>query len=312
MNTITRLEIELFTSTSKPLKLKNPLLLASGTCGYAVELDNFTDLQAPGAFISKGTTLTSREGNPQPRIAETGNGMLNAIGLENIGVDALIKEKAPIWHKSGITVIVNIAGSTVDEYSELAARLDGVSGVAGIEVNISCPNVQAGGLEFGLKPETASAVTAAVRKATSLPVIVKLSPGSGCTADIAQAVTSAGADAITLINTFKGMAIDIHKRKPLLGNITGGLSGPALKPIALSMVYEVAGIVDIPLIACGGISTAQDAIEFIMAGASAFQVGTAFMIDPSVPSRIISDLDNFFVEQDIEHVDEIKGCAQVK
>jgi dihydroorotate dehydrogenase (NAD+) catalytic subunit len=312
MNTITRLKIELFTSTSKPLKLNNPLLLASGTCGYAVELDNFTDLQAPGAFISKGTTLAPREGNPQPRIAETGNGMLNAIGLENIGVDALIKEKAPIWHKSGITVIVNIAGSTVDEYSELAARLDGVSGVAGIEVNISCPNVQAGGLEFGLKPETASAVTAAVRKATSLPVIVKLSPSSGCTADIAQAVTSAGADAITLINTFKGMAIDIHKRKPLLGNITGGLSGPALKPIALSMVYEVAGIVDIPIIACGGIATAQDAIEFIMAGASAFQVGTAFMIDPSVPSKIISDLDNFFTEQGIKHVDEIKGCARIK
>lgn len=307
----TNLEIELFEQTGKRLKLKNPLLLASGTCGYAVELDSFMDLSSPGAFISKGTTLHAREGNSQPRIAEVGNGILNAIGLENIGIEALVKDKAPAWQRLGIKVFVNVAGSTIDEYSDVAMRLDGVGGIAGIELNISCPNVKAGGVEFGLKPETAAAVTTAVRKATTLPLIVKLSPGSGCTGEIAQAVAYAGADAVTLINTFKGMSIDIQKRKPLLGNVTGGLSGPALKPVALAMVYDIARLIDIPIIACGGISTAEDAIEFIMAGASAFQVGTAFMIDPSIPSKIISGIQQFLSEQGINNVAGIKGCAQI-
>ncbi|MDD5485994.1 MAG: dihydroorotate dehydrogenase [Dehalococcoidales bacterium] len=306
------LEIELFKQTGKPLKLKNPLLLASGTCGYAIELNDFTDLTVPGAFISKGTTLHAREGNPQPRIAEVKNGMLNAIGLENIGTNALVTEKAPAWQKMGLTVFVNIAGSTIDEYAEIAMRLEGVEGIAGIEINISCPNVQAGGVEFGLKPETATAVTSAVRKKTTLPIIVKLSPGSGRTGEIAQATASAGADAVTLINTFKGMVIDIGKRRPLLGNITGGLSGPALKPVALSMVYEAAGLIDIPIIACGGISSAEDAIEFLMAGASAFQVGTAFMTEPSLPSKILSEIYKFFSEQNINNVEEIRGCARTR
>lgn len=306
----TNLEIELFTQTGKPLKLKNPLLLASGTCGYVCELESFTDLSIPGGFIAKGTTLHPREGNPQPRIAETENGMLNAIGLENIGVEALVKEKAPVWENLGITVFANIAGSTIDEYSAVAESLEGVKGIAGVELNISCPNVKAGGVEFGLNPKMAAEITAAVRKATTLPLIVKLSPGSGRTTEIAQAVASAGADAITLINTFRGMAIDTSRRKPLLGNVTGGLSGPVLKPVALAMVYEAAGIVDIPVIACGGISSAEDAIEFIMAGASAFQVGTAFMVDPGLPSKILSSLEKFLSEQGIKDVAEIKGCAR--
>lgn len=307
----TNLAIELFKQTGKPLKLKNPLMLASGTCGYAIELESFTDLSIPGAFIAKGTTLHARNGNPQPRIAEVESGMLNAIGLENIGVEALIKNKAPAWEKLGLTVFVNIAGSSIEEYSAVASRLEGVKGIAGIELNISCPNVKAGGIEFGLSPKTAAEVTAAVRNTTNLPLIVKLSPGSGCTAEIARAVADAGADAITLINTFKGMSIDIQKRKPLLGNITGGLSGPVLKPVALSMVYEAAGQVDIPVIACGGISTSEDAIEFIMAGASAFQVGTGFMIDPALPYRIISGIEQFFSGQGIRSVEEIKGCARI-
>jgi len=307
-----RLEIELFARAGKPLRLRNPLLLASGTCGYAIELEGFTDISIPGGFIAKGTTLDPREGNLQPRIAETENGMLNAIGLENIGVDALIKEKAPAWEKLGITVFVNIAGSTIDEYSAVASRFEGVKGIAGIELNISCPNVKAGGAEFGMNPQMAAAVTSSVIKATSLPLIVKLSPGSGRTTKIAEAVAAAGADAITLINTFKGMKIDIAKRKPLLGNITGGLSGPVLKPVALAMVYEASGILDIPVIACGGISSAEDAIEFIMAGASAFQVGTAFMVDPGIPSKILTDMEEFFSAQGIKDVAEIKGCVQIR
>jgi dihydroorotate dehydrogenase (NAD+) catalytic subunit len=304
------LSVNLAPVNKKGLILKNPLLLASGTCGYISEIEKFADLNVPGAFVSKGTTLKPREGNPQPRIVEVDGGILNAIGLENIGVEAVVNQKAPQWKDLDISVLVNIAGSSIDEYAEVAGRLEDVPGIAGIELNISCPNVRSGGIEFGIEPEMAGAVTQAVKKITSQPLVVKLAPVQGRIDQIAKAVAAAGADAITLINTFKGMAIDIHKRRPLLGNITGGLSGPVLKPVALAMVYEVAGMVEIPVIACGGVSTAEDAIEFIMAGASAFQVGTAFMVDPGLPSRIVSGIERFLNEQGVCDVAEIRGCAR--
>ncbi|TET67249.1 MAG: dihydroorotate dehydrogenase, partial [Dehalococcoidia bacterium] len=247
------------------LLLANPVMTAAGTFGYGTEYSHLFDIQKLGAIVCKGTTLEPRDGNPQPRLAETASGLLNSIGLQNIGVKTLIKEKAPIWASWRVPVIVNIAGETVDDYTRLAHELDGVAGVSGLEVNVSCPNVKAGGAEFGAIPESAAKVTAAVRAATSLPVLVKLTPNTGDIVRIAVAVAEAGADAISLINTVKGMAIDIATRRPLLGNKTGGLSGPAIKPIALAMIYEVAGAVELPIVGCGGITTGSDAIEFIMA-----------------------------------------------
>jgi dihydroorotate dehydrogenase (NAD+) catalytic subunit len=236
--------------------------------------------------------------------------MLNSIGLQNIGVGALIKEKAPVWAKWQIPVIVNIAGETVDDYARLAAMLDEVAGVSAIEVNISCPNVKFGGAEFGAKAESAARVTAAARKETSLPLIVKLTPNTGDIAGVAAAVAAAGADAVSLINTLKGMAIDIYKRQPLLGSITGGLSGPAVKPVALAMVYEVAAAVDLPVIGCGGIANARDAIEFLMAGASAVQVGTAALVNPGAPLDIARDIEQFMSEKGIEDIKELIGAAR--
>ena len=269
------LSVQLAPQNKKGLKLANPVMTASGTFGYGMEYEHLFDIQKLGAIVCKGTTLEPRDGNPQPRIIETAGGMLNSIGLQNIGVDALIKEKAPVWAGWQVPVIVNIAGRTIDDYAALAAKLDKVAGVAGLEVNISCPNVKAGGAEFGANAESAAKVTGVVRKATSLPVIVKLTPNTGEIVHIAEAVVAAGADALCLINTVKGMAINIKTRKPMLGNGYGGLSGPAIKPVALYMVYEVAKAVNIPIIGCGGITNAEDAIEFFMAGATAIEVGTA-------------------------------------
>lgn len=293
----------------RSLFLSNPVITASGTFGYGTEDTHLFDVQQLGAIVCKGTTLKPRTGNPQPRLTETPSGMLNAIGLENIGIDALIKEKAPLWKEWQVPVIVNIAGESIEEYAEIAGKLDKVEGISGIEVNISCPNVQAGGAEFGVHPGTASAVTAAVRKATSLPVIVKLTPNTAEIKAIALAVTEAGADALTLINTLKGMAIDIYSRKPVLGNITGGLSGPAIKPVALYMVFEVSKLVDIPVIGCGGIASATDAIEFIMAGASAVQVGTAGFNNPRSPVEIINGIEEFMIEKGIDSISDIVGVA---
>jgi len=285
-------------------------MTASGTCGYGTEEDYPFDIQQLGALICKGTTLEAREGNVQPRIIETTGGMLNSIGLQNAGVDELIEKKAPVWEKWRVPVIVNIAGETVNEYAELAAKLDAVAGVSALEINISCPNVKAGGAEFGARAEPAALVTAAVRKATSLPVIVKLTPNSCNVTEVALAVAEANADAVSLINTLKGMAIDIEKRQPLLGSITGGLSGPAIKPVALAMVYEVAAAVDIPVIGCGGISSAGDAIEFIMAGASAVQVGTAGLVDPGTPLDILQGMERFMSEKGIKDIKEIIDAAR--
>jgi len=289
-------------------------MTASGTCGYGMEdnqeeYSHLVGTEKLGAIICKGTTLKPRDGNPQPRLAETASGLLNSIGLQNIGVDALIKEKAPIWSGWRVPVIVNIAGDTIDDYAQLAGKLDGVAGVSGLEVNISCPNVKAGGAEFGANPESAAEVTAAVRAATSLPVLVKLTPNTTDIARVATAVAEAGADALTLINTLKGIAIDISRRRPLLGNITGGLSGPAIKPVALYMVYEVAKTVNLPLIGCGGITTASDAIEFIMAGASAVQIGTAGMVNPSAPLDVLNGIKEFMEKEGMEDIAELIGVA---
>jgi len=290
--------------------LANPVMTASGTFGYGTEYSHLLDIQQLGAIVCKGTTLEPRDGNPQPRLAETACGVLNSIGLQNIGVNALIKEKAPIWASWRVPVIVNIAGETIDDYIQLAGKLDGVAGISAIEVNISCPNIKAGGAEFGANPESAAEVTAAVKAATSRPILVKLTPNTSDIARVAMAVAEAGADAISLINTLRGMAIDITTRRPLLGNITGGLSGPAIKPVALYMVYEVAGAVEVPVIGCGGITTASDAIEFIMAGASAIQVGTASFTSPRAPLDVLEGIEQFMKKEGIKDIAELIGTAR--
>lgn len=290
--------------------LANPVMTASGTFGYGTEYSHMFDIQKLGAIVCKGTTLEPRDGNPQPRLAETACGLLNSIGLQNIGVKALIKEKTPIWASWRVPVIVNIAGETIDDYVQLAGELDGVAGVRAIEVNISCPNIKAGGAEFGANPKSAAEVIAAVKVATSLPVLVKLTPNTSDIAKIAVAVAEAGADAISLINTLKGMAIDISQRRPLLGNITGGLSGPAIKPVALYMVYEVVGAVELPVIGCGGITTAGDAIEFIMAGASAIQVGTASFTNPRAPLDVLEGIEQFMRKEGVKDIADLIGAAR--
>jgi len=304
------LAVQLAPGNKYGLSLENPVITASGTFGYGTEYSEVLDISRLGAIVCKGTTLAPREGNPQPRIAEIDSGILNAIGLQNIGVKALIAEKAPIWAKWHTPVIVNIAGSSVEEYAEIASLLDGVKGISGIEINISCPNVNEGGMEFGAEPEPAARVTEAVRQVTGLPLIVKLTPNTSNITEIARAVATAGADAVTLINTLKGMAIDTYRRKPVLGNITGGLSGPALKPVALRIVYEVAGVIDIPIIGCGGIMTADDAIEFIMAGATAVQVGTATFANPRAPLEILEGISEFLKQETINDINELIGIAR--
>ncbi len=286
------------------------MIAASGTFGYGTEYCELIDIQKLGAIVCKGTTLMPRKGNPQPRIVETMDGLLNSVGLENIGVDAVIRDKAPIWARWQVPVIVNVAGEMMDEYIQVVTKLEGVPGVSGIELNISCPNISMGGIEFGVNPRLAAELTSAVKSVTSLPIIVKLSPNVTDIAEIALAAEEAGADAISLINTVKGMAIDISKGKPCLGNITGGLSGPAIKPIALYMVYEVSKVVHIPLIGCGGITCATDALEFIMCGASAVQVGTANLTHPHAVLDILEGIRNFTRDKGIHNLTELIGIAQ--
>ncbi len=304
------LAVQLAPRNKRGLVLRNPVMTASGTFGYGTEYADFIDIQGLGAVVCKGTTLEPREGNPQPRLAETPAGLLNSIGLQNIGVEALIREKAPMWAAWQVPVIVNIAGESIDDYASLAGRLDGVAGVSGLEVNVSCPNVKSGGMEFGTDPRAAASVTAAVKKATSLPVIVKLTPNVTSIVEIAEAVAEAGADALCLINTLRGMAIDVSTRKPLLGNICGGLSGPAIKPVALYMVYQVAGRVKLPIIGCGGIMSAQDALEFIMAGASAVEVGTAQFVNPRALLDVLEGIEEFMRREGVKDVSELVGVAR--
>jgi len=304
------LSVQLAPKNRKGLLLNNPVMTASGTFGYGTEYSQLFDIQKLGAIICKGTTLEPREGNPQPRLVESASGVINSIGLQNIGVKALIKEKAPVWTGWRVPVIVNIAGDTVEEYKKLAQKLDGVPGIKGIEVNISCPNVNAGGAAFGASPDCAAEVIKAVRAVTSMPMLVKLTPNTGDITGVARAVVKAGADAISLINSVKGMAIDITARRPTIGNITGGLSGPAIKPLALALVYEVAGAVDVPVIGCGGITSAQDALEFIMAGASAVQVGSATFSNPRSSLDVLEGIKQFMEKEGIKKLSEIIGAAR--
>jgi len=304
------LSIQLAPRHPKGLVLANPVMTASGTFGYGIEYSELIDIQRLGAVVCKGTTLLPREGNPQPRLVETSHGLLNSVGLENIGVDAVVKDKAPIWASWRVPVIVNIAGESVSEYVEVATRLEGVAGVSGVELNISCPNVAFGALEYGANPHLAAEVTAAVKAVTSLPLIVKLSPNVTDVVEIALVVEGAGADAVCLINTVKGLAIDINEDRNYFRAISGGLSGPAIKPIALRMVYDVAKAVQIPVIGCGGISCGSDALEFVVVGASAVQVGTATLANPRAALEILEGIEHFMMEQGLQNLTELVGIAK--
>ncbi len=296
------------------LLLRNPVVVASGTFGYGMDNTKITGVCQLGAITCKGTTVYPRSGNEHPRTLETASGMLNAIGLQNPGIHTVIEEYAPIWATWQTPVIVNIAGETIEEFVELASLLEGLKGVAGIEVNVSCPNVLAGGAVFGANAQMVAEVTSAVRRATTLPLIVKLSPNSGDARPAALAAASSGADAVSLINTITGMGIDIHKRRPVLANITGGLSGPAVKPIALRMVYEVARELRsshpvVPIVGIGGISNANEALEFLMAGASAIQIGTINFTNPRAGIEIVEGIEEFMLQEGIGDIAEIIGAA---
>jgi dihydroorotate dehydrogenase (NAD+) catalytic subunit len=303
------LSVDLAPGNPRELVLRNPVIPASGCFGYGLEYAGIVDVQRLGAFVSKGITPEPRAGNPMPRITETPSGMLNAIGLQNPGIKGLIRKYPPIWESWDVPAIVNISAETVEDFAMMARRLDDVPGVAAIEVNISCPNIHAGGFCFGWDPVMSADVTAAVRAATTLPVIVKLSPGAVDIIEIAQAVEGAGADAVSLINTLVGMAIDTRTRKPILANHTGGLSGPAVRPVAVRMVYQVSQAVGIPVIGLGGITSLNDALEFFMAGASAVQVGTAIFAEPGMPERLIDDLTAWMVAHRIAVLKDIVGTA---
>ena len=289
------------------IKLKNPVLTASGTFGFGREFAELYDLNLLGGVMVKGTTLNPRLGNPPPRIAETPAGMLNSVGLQNPGVDYVIREEIPWLRQFDVAVIVNVSGHSFDEYAEIAARLDGVPGVDGLEINISCPNVKGGGMAFGTDPKMAAEVIKRVRSKTQLPVIAKLSPNVTDITEIARAVEAEGADAVSLINTVLGMAIDIKTRRPVLANIVGGLSGPAIKPIALRMVWQVAQTVNIPIIGMGGITTAEDAVEFLLAGATAVAIGAGNFCNPMTAPEVIKGLKNWLSQEKIDDVRELIG-----
>jgi dihydroorotate dehydrogenase (NAD+) catalytic subunit len=282
--------LDLSVDLGRGLVLANPVLVASGTFGYGIEYGDVLDVQRLGAICCKGTTLKPRIGNPTPRVTETPAGMLNSIGLQNPGVNAVIEKYARVWQGWRVPVIVNVAGESISDYVEVTRRLDGVPGIAGIELNISCPNVGKGGIQFAIDAEAAGSVTAAVRRATDLPLLVKLSPNVADVRPIARAIQDAGADALTAVNTLSGIAVGQTRQRPLLGNIYGGLSGPAIKPIALRIVYEVAQVVDIPVVAIGGVTELADALDYLAVGAVAVQVGTAIFADPTIPVRLIDGL----------------------
>lgn len=303
------LTVDLAPHNPRELVLRNPIIAASGTFGYGTEYAGLVDIQALGAICSKGVTRHRRRGAPMPRIAETAAGMLNAIGLQNPGIREVLTKYPPIWSRWQVPVIVNLAGDSVEEFAELAAMLDEVAGVAGIELNISCPNVAAGGMYFGVDCDLAAEVVAVVRAVTTLPIIVKLTPNVTDIVAIARAVADAGADAVSLINTLLGMAIDVRRRRPVLGNRAGGLSGPAIKPIAVRMVYQVAAAIDIPIIGLGGIATLDDALEFFLAGATAIQVGTATFANPAAMTGILDGLPAWLAREGFGSVREIVGLA---
>lgn len=294
------------------LQLQNPVMTASGTFGYGTEFSDFIDLNRLGGIIVKGTTRHAREGNPYPRMAETPSGMLNAVGLQNKGVEYFIKHIYPeISEKINTNIIVNVSGSTVEDYTETAAMINDLDKIPAIELNISCPNVKQGGMAFGVTAKGAEAVVSSVRKAYGKTLIVKLSPNVTDITEIARAAEAAGADSVSLINTLLGMAIDTDKRTPILSTVTGGMSGPAVKPIALRMVWQTARAVKIPVIGLGGITNWRDAVEFLLAGATAIQVGTANFIDPAVTEKIIDGLDEYLEKYKFQSVQDIIGGLQV-
>jgi len=292
------------------IELENPVMTASGTFGYAMEFKELVDLNRLGGIIVKGLSLQPSKGNKPPRIVETACGMLNAIGLENVGIEAFVQQKLPFLKNLSTPVFANVYGKSIGEYALLAARIDELNEVVGIEVNISCPNVTAGGIAFGVVPETAAKVVKAVRKACSKPLMVKLSPNVTDVTQIARAVEDAGADSLSLVNTITGMSIDIETRRPRLANITGGLSGPAIKPVALRMVWQVAQSVKIPVIGVGGIVCAEDALEFLIAGAVAIQVGTANFVNPHATIEILEGIEKFLIEKNISSIRDIIGTLE--
>ena len=293
------------------LPLENPVIPASGTFGYGYEFAQIYDINCLGTFSFKGTTLTPRYGNPTPRIAEYAGGLLNSVGLQNPGVEAVIREELPrlreVFHKP---VMANVCGFSVDEYVEVAAKLDRCPEVGWLEINISCPNVKQGGLAFGIRAKDAEEVVSAVRKVCTVPLVVKLSPQAESIPDMCKAVEAAGADGISLCNTFQACAIDLEKRRPVFNNTFAGLSGPAIRPIALRMVWQAVGAVNIPVIGLGGILTGRDALEFIMAGAAAVQVGTANFLDPKACTRITAEIGEWMDAHGVKTLDEIRGCAR--
>ncbi len=290
-----------------PLRLKNPVMVASGTFGYGEEYADFLDLKQLGAVVVKGISLQPRPGNPPPRLVETPSGLINAIGLENVGIEAFLKVKMPYLREQQTPVIVNILGNTPEEYAELGSRLDDTDGIAAVEINISCPNVKKGGLLFGANPEAAAAVVRAVRRTTSLPLITKLTPNVTDIREIARAAVDAGTDALSCINTVAAMAVDVFSRRPRLANILGGLSGPAIKPIALRCTYEVLQAVACPVIGIGGIMNATDALEYLLLGARAIQVGTANFINPQVTPEIIRGIERFLKTEGMRSIEDFIG-----
>jgi len=292
------------------IELQNPVITASGTFGYAREFADLVDLNRLGGIIVKGLSLQPTKGNPPPRIVETPCGMLNAIGLENVGIDAFVSQKLPFLQTLSPPIFANIYGTAVEDYAELAARLEALEGIAGVEVNISCPNVKAGGIAFGSDPDSVFRVVEAVRAKTTKHLIVKLSPNVTDITVIARSAEAAGADSLSLINTITGMAVDLETRRPKLANITGGLSGPAIKPVALRMVWQVAQATQIPVIGIGGIMTPNDALEFLIAGAAAVQIGTANFVQPDATIDIIDGIEKFLIQKKIDRVADIIGTLE--
>lgn len=290
-----------------PLRLRNPILLASGTCGYGLEMEPWFPLDAVGGIVTKSLSPRPRPGGPPPRIAELPTGLLNAIGLENIGLTAFLEEKMPRLRERGATVVVSLFAETEDEFAEMVARLDGVEGVAAVELNISCPNVKAGGMEFGTSPEMTERLLRLLRPLTRLPLIAKLTPNDTNVFEVGAAALAGGADALALVNTFLGMAVDVRRERPLLANVVGGYSGPGIKPIALRMVYEMVRRTGAPVIGIGGIQTVEDVLEFLFVGARAVQLGTVHFRDPTAAGRIVGELERFLADRGLASVRDWTG-----
>jgi len=294
------------------LRLKNPVMTCSGTFGYGKEFAPYLDLNRIGGIVAKGLSLEPSRGNPPPRIVETPCGMLNAIGLENVGIEAFVREKLPFLKTLSTPIFVNIYGKTIEEYAELAKRVDEIEGIAGIEVNISCPNVKAGGCLFGQDPKIVHLLVKTVRKRTKYPLMIKLSPNVSDITVIARSAEEGGADALSLINTITGMAVDINTRRPVLANVTGGLSGPAIKPIALRMVWQAVNSVEIPVVGIGGIMSARDALEFLIVGARAIQVGTANFVNPRAAVDIVEGIEAYLIEKNLSKITDVIGSLEIQ